>query len=209
MTYGIYTEAGGYIGSNNTKDVKLLSGVRVGHLEPLTVGTLVTVDRELYAVTVGTTGRELKVTKDLGTYYLAGPMRGIKFRNYPMFLFATAFLRGKGFKIISPAENDFARGIDPMKPGDTKINMPFDQAGLAYDFQAVCKADGIILLDGWENSEGAKAERYVAMMTGKRILRLNAEMELDGYDGWTASLTWTPPVLVCGPELKALVEGDV
>jgi len=205
-TFNIYVN-GDFAGGNDNKSVKLLTGTEVVHNEALPIGTIVLYDRSLFmAVEAKPKNRELRLTHDLGSYYLAGPMRGIKFRNYPMFLFATAFLRGKGFKIISPAENDFSRGIDPLKPGDTKINMPFDQAGLAYDFQEVCKADGIILLDGWENSEGAKAEAYVAMMTGKHILRLNSDMELTYLRGWTSSLTWAPPTPVKSP---AVVEADL
>lgn len=127
----------------------------------------------------------------LGKFYLAGPMRGIKFRNYPAFLFAASVLRKQGFKIISPAENDLSRGVDPMQSGDTRVSLPIDCAGLAYDFEAICKSDGIILMEGWEPSSGATAEFFVARMTGKQVLWLSDDMELRIEEGWQHELTWS------------------
>jgi hypothetical protein len=127
----------------------------------------------------------------LGKFYLAGPMRGIKFRNYPAFLFAASVLRKQGFKIISPAENDLSRGVDPKNTGNTNVSDALDLAGLAYDFEAICKSDGIILMEGWEPSTGAAAEFFVARMTGKQVLWLDADMELRIEEGWQHELTWS------------------
>lgn len=133
-------------------------------------------------------GADRDTDQCLGKFYLAGPMRGYALHNFPAFLTAAAHLRGLGFTIVDPATHDMANGFDLTRSiEDQKFDI---QAALGWDFAQIVECDGIILLDGWEKSTGAKAERLVAEMTGKQVLRLNAALELFAEDDWKSELTW-------------------
>lgn len=87
------------------------------------------------------------------TVYVAGPMRGLPLYNYPAFNEAAAVLRDKGYMVLNPAEvNHHSNGI---------------RSCMAVDLVLICmNADGLVLLPGWENSTGAKAEVALAECLG-------------------------------------------
>ncbi len=101
--------------------------------------------------------------------YLAGPMRGIAEFNFPAFHSAAKFLRQNDFFVFSPAEkdeevhgNDF---ITQFKTGAEANIANAESQGfslrraLGDDTAWICaEADGIVVLPGWTNSKGAKAE---------------------------------------------------
>jgi hypothetical protein len=154
-------------------------------------------------VTVAGNSNLYLTTKGLGKVYLAGPMRGLPHFNFAAFLFAAAHLKSLGFTVVDPATRDLEQGLDVTR---TLEEQGFDvRHSLGWDFAQIVQCDGIVLLDGWEKSTGAKAERLVAEMTGKFVLRLNANLELFAEDGWTSSLTWTPPA----PKVEAVCSGSV
>lgn len=112
--------------------------------------------------------------------YIAGPMRGIAFFNYPMFDRVAKELREAGNEVISPADEDRKQdGFDPVaNPAyHTADNCIFPEE---MDFgktvrrclDAVLRCDEIVLLPGWEASNGAVAELTLAMWLGKRVRRL-------------------------------------
>lgn len=85
-------------------------------------------------------------------YYLSGPMAGYPDHNFPAFQKAMEDLEDSGVKVRSPHQ---------MKP---PMLEPRDQDYLANDFAQMClKCDGIILLRGWPQSTGARAELEIAM----------------------------------------------
>lgn len=112
--------------------------------------------------------------------YTAGPMTGIPQFNYPAFERAAAELRRKGYDVVSPAELD-----DPSDKAAALASV--DGAMLQYsngtgktwgDFLArdvkLLADDGIeaiVVLDGWEQSRGARLETFVGHLCGMRILR--------------------------------------
>lgn len=110
--------------------------------------------------------------------YLAGPMTGHANHNYPAFIAATADLRARGWDILSPHEYE-AQGItgDPdaasyyarvlaSKDGLELVGKPYN-AILARDVQCIADdCDGIIFLQGWERSKGARLEAFVALNWG-------------------------------------------
>jgi uncharacterized protein DUF4406 len=112
--------------------------------------------------------------------YLAGPMRGIPFFNFPAFAAAAAFLRERGNFVFSPAERDTARhgGYDITNPDGCELRAArehgFDiREAMFEDMEFICKhAEGIALLPGWENSLGAQAEVAVAKTIGLHIIKL-------------------------------------
>ena len=112
--------------------------------------------------------------------YIAGPMRGIAFFNYPMFDRVRNHLTEAGNDVISPADEDRKHdGFNPYaNPAyHTADNCIFPEE---MDFHktvrrcldAVLRCDEIVLLPGWEASNGAVAELTLAMWLGKRVRHL-------------------------------------
>lgn len=94
--------------------------------------------------------------------YLAGPMTGYPEWNFPAFERATADLRTAGYDVVSPHEIDLEDGFDPQGDGSG-----FDlREALERDVEEVLNADGVALLDGWEESPGAMIEVLTASSTG-------------------------------------------
>ena len=101
--------------------------------------------------------------------YCAGPMRGIAEFNFPAFEEATTQLRSRGYKVISPAEQDLGRGFDPTGlTGHEDLSViGFDlREALLSDLKFVSECDAICLLPGWEFSKGASAELALAEALG-------------------------------------------
>jgi hypothetical protein len=98
--------------------------------------------------------------KDVASYvYVAGPMSFRKDTdwNFPMFHLYSSLWRERGWKVANPAETD---GGDTSQPREYY---------LAKDVRLVTRCYGIVLLDGWEKSEGAKLELAVAQALGKKV----------------------------------------
>lgn len=109
------------------------------------------------------------------TFYLAGPMRGYPQYNFPTFHAVAATLRARGYKIISPAEQD-GEGVKSLAMA-SKDGMEFDRAKqgakvggettgeiLARDAKILHDhVQGIIFLPGWEKSRGALFEAFTAV----------------------------------------------
>lgn len=111
--------------------------------------------------------------------YLAGPMTGIPYFNYPAFNDAAAKLRAEGHEVFNPAEHDIATyGKDISNPaGDAGVAAAehgFDRrAVLKADLSWICdNADAIALLPGWQASPGATAELALASALGLAAIEL-------------------------------------
>lgn len=105
--------------------------------------------------------------------YVAGPMQGVPEFNFPLFHAVAWALRLDGHKVFNPAERDIDRhgGIDISKGNNegslakAKGTHGFSlRAALADDTNFIClEADWIVLLPGWEKSNGAQAEHRLAV----------------------------------------------
>lgn len=96
-------------------------------------------------------------------------MRGLPLFNFPAFESATNHLRALGHDVWSPAENDVdCDGFDPAKDPPRTMSHYMER-----DLPAVCRAEAIALLPGWEKSEGANLEVLVGRKLGKGILTYN------------------------------------
>lgn len=106
--------------------------------------------------------------------YLAGPMRGLPEHNFPAFHEAAKGLRDQGHEVWSPAEHDLSEGFDPVndKP------LPLSHY-MTHDLPAVCQSDAVACLHGWEKSDGAKLEVYVAQKCGKPVFKVTPEITLE------------------------------
>lgn len=89
-----------------------------------------------------------------GTIYIAGPMTGIPYHNYPAFHAAAQQLRDNNIDVVNPAE---------LHGGD--LGRPFEYY-LRRDLIAMLKCDAIALLDGWEYSRGCTIEINTANSVG-------------------------------------------
>jgi len=116
------------------------------------------------------------------TVYVAGPMRGVAEFNFPAFEEATAQLRSRGYKVISPAEQDLDRGFDPtgLTGHEDMSSLGFDlRETLLSDLKFVSECDAICLLPGWEFSKGATVELDMAVALGLDVKTLE-EWLFDG-----------------------------
>lgn len=103
-------------------------------------------------------------------------MTGIELYNWPMFRFVADYLRDRGWDIVTPIEIDEDEGM---------VEVTYDSFGayesvtttdlfdyeriLAVDLEAVATCDAIVLLPGWENSNGAKRELVHAISLGLAV----------------------------------------
>lgn len=98
--------------------------------------------------------------------YVAGPMTGYPEFNFPAFAEATAWLRGEGYSVFSPAERDLDQGFDPtgMTGHEDLAQHFFDLRGaMAEDLHWIAsEAEMVAVLPGWEGSRGVTAEVVVA-----------------------------------------------
>ena len=116
------------------------------------------------------------------TFYVCGPMTGMKDFNFPLFDQVTELARSQGLSVISPAELDREHGIDPSVDPDSverarRADPNLIQTIVQRDTQVIVglerdKGDGLILLPGWEKSTGGRAEIALALWMGLEFKRV-------------------------------------
>lgn len=102
----------------------------------------------------------VEVESSLDICYISGPMSGLPDNNYPAFFSAESELQ-KSFKVLNPARNK----LDPGQR-DTWTNWMRKALLLMLSEHTT----HIALLPGWEYSDGAHAELYVARLLKMQIL---------------------------------------
>ncbi len=102
--------------------------------------------------------------------YIAGPMAGIKDFNYPLFYGVEKILNAAGIETINPAELDKHDEAALEHTGDFKDGSGVKPVGraafLKRDFHHLTTCEGIVFLEGWQDSIGANCELLVAQMAG-------------------------------------------
>lgn len=101
--------------------------------------------------------------------YVAGPMSGLPAYNRPKFNLVTDELRRRGYYVLNPARQPL--GLEYQE---------YMKRGL-YD---VHRSDGLALLPGWEESNGARLEHRIAMSLG---------LECRPHDEWEDLNEQEPP----------------
>jgi hypothetical protein len=124
--------------------------------------------------------------------YIFGPMRGIRFYNFPAFDAAVVELRRLGHEPVSPADLDRATGFDPFTLPDDwdwwKLPEGFSlDDAIKRDTAAIMTCDAAWQLDGWERSTGATAERGLIRWRGLPVLNERVETVLQEADRIVAS----------------------
>lgn len=97
--------------------------------------------------------------------YLAGPMSGQADYNYPMFHTVVRHLRDLGLTIISPAEDEDHKPMQPPAPGAEKPRAHYMREGL----NKLLRCQAIYMLPDWQFSKGAKLEHRIAQACGMTI----------------------------------------
>lgn len=110
-------------------------------------------------------------------FYIAGPMRGLPFFNFPAFDSARDRLLALGHEAVSPADIDRANGFDAMAldPSDPCTELPpgLDTGDVvARDLEALRGCDAVCLIG--RIGTGAAAELAVAKWLGKPLYELYA-----------------------------------
>lgn len=103
--------------------------------------------------------------------YLSGPMTGLPEFNYPAFHAAAAALRARGWRVYNPAENNWSPGVEPF---------PLRAAFAEYCRFICLEADAVVVLDGWEKSEGARVEVALAARCEVEVIQLELALERGG-----------------------------
>ncbi len=99
--------------------------------------------------------------------YVSGPMTGYDGHNFDAFDSTERVLERMGYSVFSPAQDG---DLDSDGEG-TKTREAF----MRRDIDWVLQADGVVVLDGWEMSRGARIEVAVAREIGLPIFRLEGE----------------------------------
>ena len=100
--------------------------------------------------------------------YIAGPMRGIAAYNFPAFDEAAAWMREKGWTVISPAEIDRELGLDPSQPLPNWFTI---ESAMQRDLHEIThpETEAIVLLPEWVESEGSLKEVTTAIACGRQV----------------------------------------
>lgn len=112
------------------------------------------------------------------TIYLSGPMTGIEDFNRPAFDAAAEQLRAQGFDVIVPGENE---SYDPIELATQTVSKQKREFYLSRDIELILEhSDLVVVLPGWEESEGAKLEVAVAEAVGLPVFDFTTSALLHG-----------------------------
>ncbi len=98
--------------------------------------------------------------------YISGPMSGLPDENFPAFNAAARALRSVGYEVVNPAE--FKVDVKGLE-GKARWNK-----FLKADIKALMDCDGIVMLPGWRDSEGALLEHSNAKALDFTILEFES-----------------------------------
>lgn len=98
--------------------------------------------------------------------YISGPMTGIAGHNFTAFDKIRDLIKDAGIIPVSPA--DITRSLATEMDIQDYSLIPMKKY-LQEDFAALFECDSIIMLKGWENSKGARAEHALAVALGLEI----------------------------------------
>jgi len=88
--------------------------------------------------------------------YISGKMTGVPDLNFPLFNAEAARLRALGYDVVNPVE------LCP-DPAATWHDC------LKADIKALLDCDSIVMLEGWEDSQGAHLELHIAHRVGIKV----------------------------------------
>lgn len=96
--------------------------------------------------------------------YISGPMSGLPREDYMLNFAATqVMLEACGYEVVSPTQ------LAPCR-WPWLYRLLGYRLTLLYDLWHLMRCDGIYMLDGWQQSRGAKTERAVAEAFGLAVI---------------------------------------
>lgn len=110
--------------------------------------------------------KEITVEARPKRIYIAGPMTGMPEHNFPAFNAAAARYRAAGWEVENPVEIGEKFGTWEEVENDPELV----EALFKAEYQAVVRSDAILLLPGWENSRGTRAELRLALSVALDII---------------------------------------
>jgi len=107
--------------------------------------------------------------------YIAGKMRGVKNFNKDSFNLAEKYLIELGFDAVNPVAIDESNGIVLLSETGDIADIPNFTLNdlkdvIRRDVEAVIGCDAVYMLNGWETSKGARAERAIALWLGLVVM---------------------------------------
>lgn len=121
-------------------------------------------------------------------------MTGIEYFNFPAFDKARDMLKLLGHEVFNPADHDRSllgkntMWLPELKDSDgtwkywSIPNAPDLRTMLGADLAWIAKeAEGIFMLNGWENSKGANAEWNLAKALGLKIFYEAKDLEIQDH----------------------------
>ena len=102
--------------------------------------------------------------------YLAGPMTGLEFLNFPAFMAEAARLRALGHTVLNPAE----LCPDPTTQWEDCMRK---------DIAALVTCEALALLPGWPNSKGAQLEVHIAEALGMAVYEAHEIVRENASEG--------------------------
>lgn len=115
-------------------------------------------------------------------------MSGYPDHNFPLFDEVTAELRSNGFEVISPAELTRASGLGGNSDGT--ITAERYAICMRQDIEALLSVEGIVCLEGWRKSKGARFEVHLAQLLGLKVIEYPR-----GHEVKEKIVTSCPPAL--------------
>jgi hypothetical protein len=94
--------------------------------------------------------------------YLSGPMSGMSELNFPAFHAAAVEYRANGYTVVNPAELN-PIDSDNLNSRSMEERRRLWSACMRVDIAALVTCDEIVMLAGWEKSQGANLERHIAL----------------------------------------------
>lgn len=110
-------------------------------------------------------------------FYIGGKMSDVSQFGYPAFFAAEEHLHALGHTVFSPARRDISEYGNFWEQNSTgSIDQAVSEVGfdrrkaLAIDLDFICrKAEAIYLLQGWQDSSGARAEHAAMLAVGGEV----------------------------------------
>jgi hypothetical protein len=99
--------------------------------------------------------------------YISGPMSNLPDHNFPAFDAAEKELLERGYRVINPANND---NRSHGKPWEFYMRL---------DIKHVAESDLMYVLDGWQNSRGARVEVFIAKVLGITVKNYSLDSHVD------------------------------
>jgi len=102
--------------------------------------------------------------------FISGPMTDIPEHNYPEFARVEEALQSMGWEVVNPVKFNQEYDHGDVEGWDWLATHPLDlRECFQKEWDAVRRCDAIFLLDGWQDSRGARAEVAEALKHNKEI----------------------------------------